>query len=269
MNKRPYFPFYPGDWFKDSNLAMCSLSTRGVWIEILAAIHDKNMGGKITGSLKQLSRICRCTEQEIECAINELKDTKTANVTVCNGNVTVMSRRLKREMEERESTRIRVQKHRDRKKSDECNADVTSTRARSVSFSYSNTDTNTNKDKEKINKKESVDLSRQSMKRFEPNGQEYLTQAKYVLSELNRISGNHIPERNDTLGIIEERLRDGVQQEELIAVVSKKKKDPNFGKNFLRPQTLFKKENYYKYLDEDENEYVKTDTKAGVDLDEI
>jgi hypothetical protein len=115
MGKRPAFFFYSGDWMKDPCLSMCSPTTRGIWVDLMCAIHENNDGGKITGSYNQLARICRCSPAEIEEAVNEIKETKTGNVTFCNGNVTIINRRMKREHDEREATKIRVKRYRSKK----------------------------------------------------------------------------------------------------------------------------------------------------------
>lgn len=37
--KRPSFQFYPREWLTDSNLAACSIESRGLWIALLAVMH--------------------------------------------------------------------------------------------------------------------------------------------------------------------------------------------------------------------------------------
>lgn len=110
--KLPAFQLYPGDWLKDPRLSMCTLKTRGVWIDLICAMHELDRSGSITGSLNQLARICRCTSKEVKSAIDELISTKTANVTHNNGVLTVINRRMKREYNERISGRERQAKHR-------------------------------------------------------------------------------------------------------------------------------------------------------------
>lgn len=75
----------------------------------------------VEGSYEELGWLIGCAPEIVaRCAI-ELQRTKTADVTLGNGNVTLVSRRLKRELNIRQQTRSRVQKHRNA----ECNADVT------------------------------------------------------------------------------------------------------------------------------------------------
>ncbi|HZM33880.1 MAG TPA: hypothetical protein VFC18_05230, partial [Burkholderiales bacterium] len=38
--KRPAFQFYPGDWQRDSALRLCSIESRGLWIELMCLMHQ-------------------------------------------------------------------------------------------------------------------------------------------------------------------------------------------------------------------------------------
>ena len=120
--KRPYIQFYTGDWLKDPQLSFCSPATRGVWIDFLCAMHELDQGGKISGTVVQLARIARSTPQELEQAIDELKANQVADVTLCNGIVTLVNRRMKREHNNRNGSRLRVSNARAKAS---CNADVT------------------------------------------------------------------------------------------------------------------------------------------------
>lgn len=112
MSKLPALQFYIGDWLKDPKLSMCSPATRGIWMDLLCAMHELDRSGLITGTTDQLARLCRCTAVEISAAIAELKETKAADVTERNGNVTVANRRMQREAKLREDNNNRVRKHR-------------------------------------------------------------------------------------------------------------------------------------------------------------
>jgi len=58
--KLPAFQFYPGDWLKDAALARCTPATRGVWMDLLCAMHDLNRSGELRGTADQLARLARC-----------------------------------------------------------------------------------------------------------------------------------------------------------------------------------------------------------------
>lgn len=112
MAKQPGFYLYTGDWKKDTELSMCSTSTRGIWIDLLCAMHDAGRVGKLSGTIEQLSKLGRCLPAEMSTALDELSRTQAASVTYRNNIVTVMNRRMDREAKARESTRERVRKHR-------------------------------------------------------------------------------------------------------------------------------------------------------------
>jgi len=112
MAKYPSIQLYTGDWLKDPRLSMCTPQTRGIWIDLVCSMHELNRCGKVEGTLVQLSRIARCSEDELNRAIVELSATKTADVTVSHEIVTVKNRRMFREFQEREHARKRKQKQR-------------------------------------------------------------------------------------------------------------------------------------------------------------
>lgn len=118
MGKRPSFQFYPGDWMKDPALSMCEPATRGIWVDLLCAIHELDHAGQVTGTPEQLSRLCRCSVAQFVDALTEIRLTRSADVSERNGIVTVTSRRMKRDSIEREKINERVKKHR-------CNGVVT------------------------------------------------------------------------------------------------------------------------------------------------
>ena len=137
MAKAPAFQFYTGDWLKDPKLSMCSPATRGIWVDLLCAMHEQDRSGTITGTTTQLCRLCRCSDSEMHHAIEELKATKTATVTERNGIVTVINRRMLNEAKERDKTRQRVQKHRGNGAVTDLKRESNSASSSSSSSSYS------------------------------------------------------------------------------------------------------------------------------------
>jgi 5-methylcytosine-specific restriction endonuclease McrA len=89
--------FYPGDWIKDPALSKCTPSTRGIWIDLLCAMHDSGRIGMISGTATELSRICRCGRAEISRAVTELKMSDTADVSIRGRIITITNRRMYRE----------------------------------------------------------------------------------------------------------------------------------------------------------------------------
>ena len=110
--KLPAFQFYPGDWLKDPELSMCNPATRGIWIDLLCAMHESDRSGVIVGTPDQISRLCRCSAVELTMAIDEIRDTKTADITERDEKITIINRRMQRQHKELVGNRVRQKKHR-------------------------------------------------------------------------------------------------------------------------------------------------------------
>lgn len=112
--KLPYFPFYPGDWKKDQALSLCTPSTRGIWIDLLCAMHESDRSGQITGTPEQLARLSRCTAVELDAALADFRLHRVADVTERDGLVTLVNRRMKREAKIRNQSRLRMARQRNK-----------------------------------------------------------------------------------------------------------------------------------------------------------
>lgn len=110
--KQPWFKFYTGDWLKDPQLSLCTPATRGVWIDLLSAMHEAGRVGSLSGTIEQLSRLARCVPADLALALTDMQTTGAAIVTERNGVVTVLSRRLEREAKAREANALRQAKYR-------------------------------------------------------------------------------------------------------------------------------------------------------------
>lgn len=142
MTKQPAFQFYPGDWLKDPCVSMCSPATRGIWIDLLSAMHENGREGLLTGTPDQLARVCRCSAADLSVALDELSTTCTADVSNRHGKVTVINRRMKRESDERKGNNERKKRQRAKDKppdvpesSRESHEDVTRLTSTSTSLS--------------------------------------------------------------------------------------------------------------------------------------
>lgn len=139
MAKLPALMLYTGDWRKDPRLSFCPPAARGVWIDLICAMHDDDRSGQLIGTVDQLARVGRCSVSEMESALEFLRVTETATVTVRHGIITVINRRMRREWKERKSSADRQKRARDRKS----NADVTEklraplSSSSSIAYSYS------------------------------------------------------------------------------------------------------------------------------------
>lgn len=117
MAKQPAFQFYTGDWLKDPRLSMCSPATRGIWIDLLCAMHEDGRRGELTGTAEQLARVCRSSPADLSHALDELSNARAADITTGrHGLVTVTCRRMKREADERNGNKERKKRQRSRDK---------------------------------------------------------------------------------------------------------------------------------------------------------
>lgn len=113
--------FFPGDF--DRDMMAHSLEIRGAWITIIDHLWNSDKRGRATHSMLQWGRILGTVENDAERIISYLSCEKIADCNNDgNGNVTVISRRIEKEENERENTRLRVIKHRMKP---ECNGNVT------------------------------------------------------------------------------------------------------------------------------------------------
>ncbi len=80
MPKLFYMPFYTGDWLKDPKLRKCSLAAKGAWIDLLSTMWEDGQSGELTGTTKQLARICGESVDEFVSAICELNDNGVATI---------------------------------------------------------------------------------------------------------------------------------------------------------------------------------------------
>lgn len=113
MAKLPWFKFFPTWWLGDTELSKCSSATRGVWIDLLCAMHQSGRSGELSGTTDQIARLARCSTAELTQALTDLQTTGTADVTFRNNNITVANRLMKREAKERKEGAKRQAKFRE------------------------------------------------------------------------------------------------------------------------------------------------------------
>lgn len=112
MGKLPWFKFNPSWWLTDPELSKCDPATRGVWIDLVCAMHQSDRSGELSGTTEQIARLGRCSTVELTHALTELQANGAADVTFRNNNVTVVNRRMKREFKSKKATALRVKRHR-------------------------------------------------------------------------------------------------------------------------------------------------------------
>ncbi len=116
-NNYPYYQWYPGDW--KAQASMLSLLTKGFWRELLDNMHLADRDYQVSGTVTEIGLSVGCLPDDARRCIDEIRDKEVADVTECNGIVTIVCRRLKREYQARKASSERTRKHRDNKKSDD------------------------------------------------------------------------------------------------------------------------------------------------------
>ncbi|HYK88837.1 MAG TPA: hypothetical protein VE398_08710 [Acidobacteriota bacterium] len=122
MPKHFFMQYVPGDWLSDAQVSQCRPATRGIWWDAISVMHGIDRCGQLSGTVEALARVCRCRVDEMRAAVDDLRSTGAADVTVSNGIVTLVNRRMRREYENRQAVKNRVDRHRRNKKQRECNA---------------------------------------------------------------------------------------------------------------------------------------------------
>lgn len=140
--------FYPGEWLSDAKVSQCRPATRGIWWDAISAMHGIDRCGQMSGTVEALARVCRCRVDEMRAAIDDLRLTGAADVTECNGIVTLVNRRMRREFECRQAVKNRVDRHRQLKKqpqrNEHCMPPVTDTQRSYIYNLDTNNQINTN-----------------------------------------------------------------------------------------------------------------------------
>lgn len=94
--KRPAFQFYPADWRKDVELRSCSISARGLWIDILCIAHECDPYGYLVVNGKpmtaaKLSGQVGLTVSQCKVLLDELIENGVARI---NGEGVIFSKRM-------------------------------------------------------------------------------------------------------------------------------------------------------------------------------
>lgn len=99
MSKNPWLKFYPVDWRGDPALRMCSMAARGLWIELLALMHEASPYGHLVISGKaptdtQIAVLAGAPPEQISGLLGELE---SAGVFSRTKDGVIYSRRLVRD----------------------------------------------------------------------------------------------------------------------------------------------------------------------------
>ena len=146
MAGQPWIKFWVGDWRKDPDVALLSAETKGVWLEMIWAMHEKDTY-KLSGTLRELALMAGCWEDEVKRAIAELKKYNVAKV--CHNKsvtVTITSRKRHADVIDRDKARLRKQQQRVRDSDTIDDTEMSQTSHNNVTLSDSDSDSN-NKEK--------------------------------------------------------------------------------------------------------------------------
>lgn len=99
MTSHPWMKFYPGDWRSDPKLRMCSIAARGLWIEMLALMHEAKPYGHLvisgqTPTAAQLAVLVGAQPDQIPKLLEELESVGVYSKT---GEGVIYSRRMVRD----------------------------------------------------------------------------------------------------------------------------------------------------------------------------
>jgi hypothetical protein len=125
MEKLPYFKFWPHDWLGDTQLRLCSLETRGLWIDCLSLMHDAKKRGFLETKSgvpinnKMLARLLSAEPDTVNRAMDELITSGVASVA---DDGVVYSRKMRRDHIKseiyRENARVKFRKKEEKKEQD-------------------------------------------------------------------------------------------------------------------------------------------------------
>jgi hypothetical protein len=94
----PWVKWYPANWSSEPGLRLCCAATRGIWAEALNTMMLRG-SDRVEGTLQQLSRLCCCENDEMTTAVQQLSEQNVAQVNEQNGNISIINRRMARELE--------------------------------------------------------------------------------------------------------------------------------------------------------------------------
>lgn len=254
--KRPAFQFYPGDWQRDAALRSCSVGARGLWIEMLCVMHQADPYGHLVVNQQGIKpeTLARMVGASKRDTLTWLAELEVTGVFSREGDV-IVSRRMVRDEALR---KVRAEGGKlggnpalkDKSKvigKVNLLPNLQPTPSSSVLQSSSSTPLTPLSGKPDDEPPKKL------------NGASFYPDAEDVLTYLNRSTGKGFEFRNRNGELtasgekIVQRLRQGYTRQELREVVHAKCeqwKDDDKMHEYLRPATLFSKENFEQYLGE-------------------
>ncbi len=107
MKKMPWMKFSTADWRSDPRLRMCGLASRGLWMEMIALLHEADPYGHLLVTGKpptdtQLAMLAGAPSEQIPELLGELE---SAGVFSRTGKGVIYSRRMTRDEKKRTTAR--------------------------------------------------------------------------------------------------------------------------------------------------------------------
>ena len=102
-HKLPAIMFYFGDWFKATDVRMCSLEARGLWIDLLGLMWEGDNPGYLSNNGRPLKvtfigRVIGESEEKVKVLLNELEENGVFSKTE---DETIFCRRMVKDIEKR------------------------------------------------------------------------------------------------------------------------------------------------------------------------
>ena len=101
MKANPSFQFYPSDWLRDPGLRSCSLAARGLWIDMLAFMHEAEPYGhlRVNGQDLRPAALARMVGSHLRGVERLLAELEQGGVFSRTEQGTIFSRRMVRDQE--------------------------------------------------------------------------------------------------------------------------------------------------------------------------
>lgn len=88
--------FYPADWRKDPELRVCSIAARGLWIDMMALMHEGDPYGHlvVNGASLSVEQLARLVGEPVKLVSKLLAELASRNVFSRNDTGVIFSRRM-------------------------------------------------------------------------------------------------------------------------------------------------------------------------------
>lgn len=130
MNRLPWFKFFPADWIKGTR--ELSLQEKAIWIDLLSFMWEAPERGVIKSTWEGIARMTGTPWLDCESIIVGMSQKNILDVTESHGNVTLMSRRMKSQINARESATSRKRLERSRKSHNDVTGEKSEVRSQNV-----------------------------------------------------------------------------------------------------------------------------------------